>query len=304
MTDPKQQETEIPPISHYLGTTGNRFRAPLDILTDQEKTDQLAYAIENAKKAYAFRMSEMGLSSQEILTRIARKDWITEISPENVLQGAANRKFWALEDMEAKQFEARKTAENRLQVRSEWTAEKFLKVIGLHYVTVSGSFKPLAFQDKYFKAVAYLLSEDPRFETELGFSFKKGMLVTGDGGIGKTETLKGLRNNPIRPIQLISILEICDVVKEHGACPLLIDRLTVIDDVATEPVPVKHYGTEINWFKEFIEKMYLARTGWNNLIITTNADGNAFQKLYTHRVRSRMREMFNVISMKGEDQRK
>lgn len=304
MTDPKQQETEIPPISHYLGTTGNRFRAPLDILTDQEKTDQLAYAIENAKKAYTFRMSEMGLSSQEILTRIARKDWITEISPENVLQGAANRKFWALEDMEAKQFEARKTAENRLQVRSEWTAEKFLKVIGLHYVTVSGSFKPLAFQDKYFKAVAYLLSEDPRFETELGFSFKKGMLVTGDGGIGKTETLKGLRNNPIRPIQLISILEICDVVKEHGACPLLIGRLTVIDDVATEPVPVKHYGTEINWFKEFIEKMYLARTGWNNLIITTNADGNAFQKLYTHRVRSRMREMFNVISMKGEDQRK
>jgi len=304
MTDPKQQETEIPPISHYLGTTGNRFRAPLDILTDQEKTDQLAYAIENAKKAYTFRMSEMGLSSQEILTRIARKDWITKISPENVLQGAANRKFWALEDMEAKQFEARKTAENRLQVRSEWTAEKFLKVIGLHYVTVSGSFKPLAFQDKYFKAVAYLLSEDPRFETELGFSFKKGMLVTGDGGIGKTETLKGLRNNPIRPIQLISILEICDVVKEHGACPLLIDRLTVIDDVATEPVPVKHYGTEINWFKEFIEKMYLARTGWNNLIITTNADGNAFQKLYTHRVRSRMREMFNVISMKGEDQRK
>ena len=32
--------------------------------------------------------------------------------------------------------------------------------------------------------------------------------------------------------------------------------------------------------------------------------GNAFQKLYTHRVRSRLREMFNVISMKGEDQRK
>lgn len=289
-----------------MGTTGNRFKAPLDILTDQEKSDQLDYAIENAKKAYSFRMADMGLSSMEILSRIAHKDWIAEISPDDVLQGAANRKFWALEDKEAKEADARKTAENRLQVRSEWTAEKFLKVIGLHYVTVSPKtgFLKLPFQDRYFKAVAYLLSEDPRFETELGFSFKKGLLVTGDGGIGKTETLKGLRNNPIRPIQLISILEICDVVKEHGSCPLLIDRLTVIDDVATEPVPVKHYGTEINWFKEFIEKMYLARTGWNNLIITTNADGNAFQKLYTHRVRSRMREMFNVISMKGEDQRK
>jgi DNA replication protein DnaC len=80
--------------------------------------------------------------------------------------------------------------------------------------------------------------------------------------------------------------------------------MNVIDDVGSEAVPVKYYGTEINWFKDFIETIYLKQTNYSNVIITTNLGGEEIEKLYGYRVRSRLREMFNVIELTGKDLRK
>jgi len=76
-----------------------------------------------------------------------------------------------------------------------------------------------------------------------------------------------------------------------------------LDDVGSESTPVKHYGTDIHWFKDFIEVWYAKKHPFNKLIISTNLSKKQIEEKYGYRVRSRMEEMFNIIDVNGEDLR-
>lgn len=276
-------------------------------LTEDERAYHLNYALEQSQKSYAYRLQSRGAGREEIAHKMATRDWtISAEDQESILVAAAYRKRWAAEAEAEAEAKKRAAQERITQLRAEWTAERSLEKIRNHYIAKHGECKTVAGQDKYFRALAYMLSDDARLETELGMDPLKGLLVLGESGTGKTETLKAVRTNPLAPVRIVSILEIAEHVREHGSCELQIraDHVIVLDDVGAEPVPVKYFGTEINWFKEFIEMTYLRGGLFSKLIVTTNLGGKQIEDLYGYRVRSRIREMFNVINLDGEDLRK
>ena len=82
------------------------------------------------------------------------------------------------------------------------------------------------------------------------------------------------------------------------------NSIICIDDVGTEEPIVNHYGTKINWFKNFIEGYYAQFNTYESIIITTNCSFQEIEQKYGGRVRSRMAQMFNVINVEGDDFRK
>ena len=102
---------------------------------------------------------------------------------------------------------------------------------------------------------------------------------------------------------MASMLEICDEVRIRGDYELPFFNKLYLDDVGSEEPNVKHFGTNINWFKDFLETYYLRSQHYNKLIISTNNNHAELEQKYGFRVRSRIRDMFNVISVDGKDMR-
>ncbi len=74
--------------------------------------------------------------------------------------------------------------------------------------------------------------------------------------------------------------------------------------MGTEEPRIVHYGTTVTWFKNFIEQYYLVqRKNFSGLIISTNNDFDELEDKYGFRVRSRLREMFNIVDVEGNDMR-
>jgi hypothetical protein len=276
-----------------------------DILTEQEKADAVDWEIGKAKQNLIFRLTEKGMPLPSIELRIAQTDWNSTIDRAEVLAAANRRKHFRqllADDQESRKVNDYAKMVNLIQ---EWDARKFYETIKSHFITRLGTFKGHLWQKDYIRAICLFLSHDARFMDEIGHSFEKGILVKGKSGLGKTEVIRAISANPIRPIKIISILDICDEVKENGFCELNTKERILIDDVGTEPEVINHFGTKVNWFKDFIEKYYLHANGnFSKLLITTNLNPDEFESRYGLRVRSRMREMFNVITLNGQDLRK
>lgn len=153
------------------------------------------------------------------------------------------------------------------------------------------------------RAICFFFSRDERFETELGFDGNKGLLIRGVSGLGKTYLFKCIENNDIRPIDIVSMIDISEQVKEEGTYDLQYQNTLYLDDVGTEEPVVNHYGTKINWFKNFIEMYYLKNKPFNRLVISTNNSFDEIESKYGFRVRSRVKDMFNIIDVKGKDMR-
>lgn len=274
-------------------------------MTEEEIKQHLFYHIEREKRHYAYVCAGNGLNPNRIAQKMAEKKWsISNEERERILTEAAKRKVWHLEDEQAKEKRRQQYEEQKILDASKWTAAAIRDLIEQHYIGKHGNFINNPSQSKYILALSYFLSNDLRFETELNFSFQKGLLITGDSGVGKTETLKAVKNNPIKPLQIISMVWVSQIIKTNGDIVLPDDKFVVLDDVGCEPIPIKHYGTDIRWFADLIESRYIGQTDYSNLIITTNLDGNKIEELYGYRIRSRVREMFNVIPVVGEDMRK
>jgi len=175
-----------------------------------------------------------------------------------------------------------------------WTSENvYRKKLILH-----DDNKPL------IRAICFFFSRDERFETELKLDLNKGLLIRGVSGLGKTFLFRCIENNYVRPISIVSMIDISEEVKEEGYYNLIRNHTIYLDDVGTEEPTVNHYGTKINWFKNFIEMYYLKNQLFNRLVISTNNNFDEIEAKYGFRVRSRMSEMFNIIDVTGKDMRK
>lgn len=141
----------------------------------------------------------------------------------------------------------------------------------------------------------------------MGFSFKKGLLIRGVSGLGKTFLVKCIEKNEIKPIKTVSMIEVSYELKQEGEYQIKQgnNRIIYLDDVGTEEATINHYGTKINWFKDFIETVYLrgVEKGFGGLIISTNNSFAEIEEKYGFRVRSRCKDMFNIIDVTGEDMR-
>lgn len=161
------------------------------------------------------------------------------------------------------------------------------------------------------KQIYWLLSMyftgDADFEKH-GFKLKKGILVFGPIGCGKTTAMSLFRRNPSKEYGLISCIKVAEEFKKNG--PVGIEKFYnqsyCFDDFGTEGNG-KFFGNESNVMADILMTKYETEisTGFRTYI-TTNLTPEQIEEYYGKRLRSRMKEMFNVIRFPSdsEDKRK
>lgn len=153
-------------------------------------------------------------------------------------------------------------------------------------------------------SLCHYFSEDAAFTGSL----KKGLLVFGGVGTGKSTLMNFFRFNALQSYRVVSARKIENEYSELGeevlahysedrpmavnADPYGHQKLSLcIDDMGTE-TEGKHYGKDRNVIAEIIQNRYDANLYTH---LTSNTSADEIGKLYGQRVRDRLREMCNVI---------
>jgi DNA replication protein DnaC len=146
-----------------------------------------------------------------------------------------------------------------------------------------------------------------------GIDLKKGILLSGPVGCGKTTLMKLLRH--IVPMQRSYELIPCRNVTfsfNHLGFKTIEDygntQFFCFDDLGVEPSG-RFYGKDLNVMGEVLLSRYELYLKTNYKVkthATTNLNAEELEERYGNRVRSRMRELFNLIAFdkKAEDKRK
>lgn len=175
------------------------------------------------------------------------------------------------------------------------------------------------------KLLCYYTTNNPIFEKRgQGFSLHKGLVIMGNVGTGKTTLMKLFSRNQKQSFLLTpcrKITELYEVdgeeavtsfsapVQESGTDIRFFNQRVLgqcFDDLGTEKNPVLHFGNRTNVMTNVILNRYDSRRTMPHTMthITTNLDAAMLDEQYGSRVKSRLREMFNVIVLEGSDRRK
>lgn len=276
------------------------------ILTPDEEKVAIEGAIEQKKGYLTWKMANLGYTEPQIIQRHKEMNWEEQIDRDAVLATANANKHQALWHQQRREYEKKREKEHLQELRKRCDAKYMLNLMkwtsqneeGKQLITTGDSVHLI-------KTLCFFLSNDERFEKELGYSFKKGLLIRGISGLGKTHLVKCVAKNEMYPIQILNMIEISEEVKSEGEYVVSLgeNKILYLDDVGTEEATVNHFGTKINWFKNFLEMYYLRNTIYNKLMISTNNSFSEIEEKYGFRVRSRMKDMFNVVDVKGKDLR-
>lgn len=149
-----------------------------------------------------------------------------------------------------------------------------------------------------------------------GLSLRKGVLLTGPVGCGKTSlmTLLRLLLPAEERYRVLSCRQVSfafqqvgyGVIGRYSTGPGNKPAVYCFDDLGTEPVQ-RHYGSSCLVMGEVLLSRYdLFVSSGLKTHLTTNLTSAEIEQAYGLRVRSRMREMFNLVSFPGsaEDKRR
>lgn len=160
-----------------------------------------------------------------------------------------------------------------------------------------------------FEMLCMYFSGDKAFELD-GMSLDKGIMLFGPIGCGKTSLMKMFAINTFKPFSVVSCRLIADKYSKEGS-DVLYDYSHLaacypqqnfghkelgrcFDDLGTEDSK-KNFGNEVNVMQDITYKIYD-----NELIgffhLTTNLSVDEIESAYGSRIRSRLREMYNVIT--------
>lgn len=172
-----------------------------------------------------------------------------------------------------------------------------------------------------FEMLCLYFSGDAAFDLQGdGFSLKKGIMLYGPVGCGKTSLMKMFAINSFRPFSVIACRSVADAYQQEGAGALtkyadlhpvfpdlnfgIAEIGRCFDDLGTEENK-KNFGNQVNVMQDVFYKIYDAGL-IGQFHLTTNLTANEIEESYGNRIRSRMREMFNVITFSNEspDRRK
>lgn len=151
-----------------------------------------------------------------------------------------------------------------------------------------------------------------------GLSLRKSILLSGPIGCGKTSlmTLLRLLLPPQERYRVKSCREVSfefhkegyEVVQRYSQPPpgsLLKASAYLFDDLGTEGSG-RHFGNTCNVMGEVLLSRYDQFVLWGvKTLLTTKLTSSEIESAYGKRVRSRMREMFNLVSfdIKAKDKR-
>ena len=261
------------------------------ILTPEEERKVLEHAKKSAQEHLKWRMEGAGSSPEKIAEKMASINWDEQINRVEILKRANssnNYDIWQAQQRENDRLAAEKSQK---ELSETWTATKIKELMIWTSKNEFGKDFIIHEHNKgLIAAVCYFLSRDPRFEEmRSDYSLKKGLLIRGISGLGKTYVVRCAAENKLNPVLFLSMLDITSDVHQYGEFFLNWGdrKVCFFDDVGTEQGEVVFFGTRINWFKEFIENYYSRNKVFNKLIISTNYSFKEIEEKYGFRVRSR-----------------
>lgn len=151
-----------------------------------------------------------------------------------------------------------------------------------------------------FKLCNYFIRDEVNCK-KLNIDINKGVLLLGPVGCGKTSLVKLLRH--IVPHHKPYIMIPCrnvvfsfnhlgyKTIEDYGD-----EKFYCFDDLGVEPIG-RHYGKDCNVMGEILLSRYdLFLEHKIKTHATTNLNANELEERYGNRVRSRMRQLFNLIA--------
>lgn len=129
----------------------------------------------------------------------------------------------------------------------------------------------------------------------------KGILLSGPVGCGKTSLMKLLRHvvPQLKPYRVVPCRNITFTFNKNGFETIQNygeNKYYCFDDLGVEPTG-KHFGTECNVMGEILLSRYDLFTKFGiKTHATTNLNAKELEDRYGARVRSRLRQLFNLIS--------
>lgn len=168
--------------------------------------------------------------------------------------------------------------------------------------------------------LCFYFSKDKRFNGDV----MKGILLKGPNGTGKSHLMSFFMQNQNLSYRFVKTRDIengCLAENDETRGSNFFKYSNLIensvngnafghimvgccfDDLGSESVPVKIYGTEKNVMAEIICSRYDNKLEGRATHITTNLAPSELEKLYGSRVRDRLREMCNEITVAGKSWR-
>lgn len=286
-------------------------------LTQDEEEKAIRSALVSLKKHKAWKMAMAGHKDGTIAQKIASIDFEKLINRDEILKQAnanKNHSEWQKAKLKSEKEEQMKV---RDLLKKKCNAKYFYNLMRLNYKKLNKDkpFEQDADNEKLIRTICFFLSRDERIETiyrytsdqeKSYFDKSKGLLIRGVSGLGKTFLFELVKDNELNPVKIISMIEVSEEIKSEGEYEIDFknERIIYLDDVGTEEATINHFGTKINWFKDFIEKEYQYKNSFKNIVVSTNLSFQQIEEKYGFRVRSRMKEMFNIVDVNGKDRRK
>jgi energy-coupling factor transporter ATP-binding protein EcfA2 len=183
----------------------------------------------------------------------------------------------------------------------QWLEQRGKEVYGLKFQLHEDD------KNTIYLLLCYFLKDDvaaPQLELDL----EKGILLTGPIGCGKTTLMSLMRYitqtaqkfimKSCRDISFEFIEDGFSVIHKYskGGLYQYQPKIYCFDDLGTEG-SLKYYGNECNTMAEILLTRYDLFISQKLIThVTTNLNSSEIEENYGNRVRSRMREMFNLIS--------
>ena len=167
-----------------------------------------------------------------------------------------------------------------------------------------------------YKLIAYFLKDEATCY-QYNLNLNKGILLSGPVGCGKTSLMNLMKHltptehkffvKPCRDISFEFIQDGYQIIHKYSKGKLYESEPKTIcfDDLGTEN-NLKYYGNECNVMAEILLSRYDIFTSKKiQTHITTNLSASEIENIYGNRVRSRLREMINLIGFeKGIDDKR
>ncbi len=182
-----------------------------------------------------------------------------------------------------------------------WLEKKGVELYGNHFKMLETDYLII------YKLIAYFLNDEAKC-FQYGIDLNKGILLSGPIGCGKTSLMNLMRLIPeqerkfiLKPTREISfefIKEGYEVIQRYSSSNKLQNSIKnyCFDDLGIEN-NLKYFGNECNVMGEILLSRYDLFINKKIIThITTNLSASEIEAAYGNRVRSRLRQMLNLIA--------